>query len=176
MASAGTNSPYATNSAGVTTTPIDFTNAYAPTLQLYHGGSIVVNGNVIGRIDSWQAAGAYTREGVHVYEVNGDTWGKPVDYVPGRATGFNITFTRSEVWEYELEKTLGYGNVWQDLTDQNYPFTAVEYLYRGSVPYRSWHYYGCWFTEKTPSAWEAAGDGILKVNCGMAYIRRHKTL
>jgi hypothetical protein len=167
-------SPYAVNSFAVQTQPIDFTKEGAPTVQMYHGGTIVVNDKIIGRIQSWQAAGAYTREGSHVYELNSGTWGLPVDYVPGRATGFNITFTRSEVWFQELEIALGYAGVWSNLTDQNYPFTAREYLFRGADPYRVWSYLGCWFTEKNPNEYSAEGDGKISVSCGMAYVSRKK--
>ena len=169
-------SPYATNSFGQTVNPIDFTKPGTPTLMLYHGGSIVVGNNIIGRITNWQAAGAYTREGVHIYELNNNTWGLPVDYVPGRATGFNVTFTRNEVWTQELEIALGYGAIWDNLTDQNYPFGAQEFLYKGTVPYRTWSYSGCWFTEKNPNEMTSDGDGVIKVACGMAFVSRKRTL
>lgn len=169
------SSPYATNTAGVKAAPIDFGKEYAPTVQMYHGGTIVVNSKIIGRITNWQPAGAYTREGNHVYEINSNTWGLPVDYVPGRSTGFNITYTRNEVWGQELELALGYGNVWENLTDQNYPFVANEYLFRGEALYRSWSYLACWFAEKNPEAWAADGDGIIKVSCNMNYVSRKRT-
>lgn len=153
----------------------DYTKQGTPTVMTYHGGSIVVNGNIIGRINSWQPAGAFNREGNHVYELNNNTWGLPVDFVPGKATGFNITFTRSEVWSQELEICLGYGNVFSNLTDQTFPFNAIEYLFKGNVVYRQWSYNGCWFMEKNYDAWTADGDGIIKVNCNMAYVARKRT-
>jgi hypothetical protein len=168
-------SPFAQNSAGVKTQALDHANPYAPTTMSYHGGSIVVNGKIVGRITDWQPAGAYNREGSHVYELNNNTWGLPVDYVPGRATGFNITFTRNEVWTQELELALGYSAVWENLTDQTFPFTGQEYLFRGATVYRVWTYYGCWFTEKNPTAWGAQEDGIIKASCNMAYISRKRT-
>lgn len=168
-------SPYATNNFGVNSTPIDYSQAYTPSLMTYHGGSICVNNNIVGRITEFQSAGAYTREGNHVYEVNNNTWGLPVDYVPGRATGFNITMTRNEVWSQELEIALGYPAVFNNLTDQNYPFVANEYLFKGTNVYRAWTYYSCWFMEKNPSAWSASGDGICSVTCNMAYVSRKRT-
>lgn len=167
--------PFATNAFGVRVNPVDFTQPGTPTTQMYHGGTIVVNGNIVGRINSWHAAGAYNREGVHVFEVNKETWGLPVDYVPGRVTNFNITFTRAEVWNQELELTLGYDGVWNNLTDQTHPFVAQEFLFQGTVPYRTWSYFGCWFTEKNPVEWSAEGDGVIKVNCNMAYVSRRRT-
>ena len=164
--------PYATNSFAVKTQPVDYTKTFVPTTQMYHGGTIAVNDKIVGRITNWQPAGAYTREGNHVYELNNNTWGLPVDYVPGRATGFNITFTRTEVWFQELELALGYAGVWNNLTDQTYPFTAREYLFRGAALYRTWAYLGCWFTEKNPSEWTSEGDGRITVGCAMAYVSR----
>lgn len=171
---AGSPTPFATNSFGVRVNPIDTTQPGTPTTMYYHGGSIVVNNKIIGRIKSWQPSGAYTREGTHIYEVSRETWGLPVDYVPGRATGFNITFTRSEVWTQELELALGYRALWSNLTDQTYPFTSYEYLFRGSTPYRTWLYSGCWFKGKTPNSWDAEGSGVVEVSCELAYVSRKK--
>jgi len=168
-------SPYAANSAGVKVAKIDFSKPNAPTTMMYHGGTIVANGKIIGRINNWQPAGAYTREATHIYEVNKETWGLPIDIVPGRATGFNVTFVRTEVWSQELEIALGYGATWSNLTDQNYPFTAMEYLFKGDTVYRSYSYLGCWMTEKNPEAWASDGDGVFKVSCNMMYISRVKT-
>ena len=170
----------ATSPFGSTSTPIDFGKPGVPTVQMYHGGTIYASSGggqakVIGRVTSWNPSGTYTREGVHIYELGATTWGIPIDYVPGRVTDFKVTFTRNEVWDEELELALGYGAVWHDLTMQNYPFVVDEHLYKGSNPYRQWQYQGCWFTEKTPQEWSAEGDGVIKVNCAMAYIKRTKT-
>ena len=69
--------PYASNAFGVETAAIDHTAEGTPTVQTYHGGTIAVGNNVIGRINEFQAAGAYNREMSHVYEVNHKTWGNP---------------------------------------------------------------------------------------------------
>lgn len=169
-------SPYGANNFSVKVNPIEATAVGAPSTMFYHGGTIVVNGNIVGRINTWQPAGAYTREATHVYEVSKETWGLPVDIVPGRATGFNITWTRSEVWTQELELALGYQALWSNLTDQTRPFTANEMLFRGANAYRTWTYYGCWFTEKNPNEWSSEGNGIMQVSCNMAYVSRKKTL
>ena len=173
------STPYATNSFAQQVNAgnghFDYTKPNAPTTMSYHGGTIVAGNNIIGRINSWQPSGAYTREGVFVYELNTTTWGLPVDYIPGKATGFNITYTRSEVWGQELELALGYGAVWANLTDQTYPFAANEYLFKGNSPYRVWLYSGCWFTEKNPDSWTNEGDGVYKINCGMVFVSRVRT-
>lgn len=173
---AANTTAFASNSFGVNKLPIDYTKPGTPTIQTYHGGSIVVNNNVVGRIESWNPAGSFTRSGKHVMELSHVTWGLPVDYVPGVATGFNVTFTRSEVWNQELELALGYAAVWENLTDQTFPFEANEYLFRGADVYRLWRYSGCWMVSKTPSEWQAEGDGMIKVSCDMAYVSRKKVV
>jgi hypothetical protein len=170
--------PYALNDYGVQVQSLDYTKfpqSGSNAMMTYHAGSIVVNGKIIGRIDNWQPAGAFTREGSHVYEVSNQTWGVPVDYVPGRATGFNITWTRGEIWNQELELALGYRAVWKNLTDQTHPFVANEMLFKGATLYRTWIYSGCWFTEKNHTEWSSEGDGRIKVNCAMAYVSRNRT-
>lgn len=169
------NTPYATNPVGATTKALEADATHAPTIQTYHGGSIVVGGNIIGRITEWQPAG-YTRAGSHVYELNQNSWGVPVDYVPGIASDFNISLTRNEVWSEELEITLGFNAVFENLTDQTRPYTAKEFIYRGSTPYRQWDHYGCWLTSKNRSAWSSEGNGIISVSGAMAYVSRKRTL
>jgi hypothetical protein len=163
---------FAANPFGVNVKPLDFTVADAPTTKTYHGASIVVNGNIVGRIQSWQASGAYTRSGTHVYEVSHVTWGHPVDYVPGRVEGFTIAVTRVEVWNQELEIALGYGAVFDNLMDQDRPFEVLEYLFRGQSLYRVWKYSGCWFQDKNEDAQTADGDGIFRVTATVAYVNR----
>jgi hypothetical protein len=141
----------------------------------YHGISIVVEGNVVGRITSF-ARTPYTRAGTHLYELNHATFGKPVDYVPGQATGFTITATRVEVWRQELEVALGFGSVWNDLTDQTRPFRVQEFLYRGTIPYRVWTYLGCWFQDRNEDAFTPEGDAIIRANATIAYVSRIRTL
>ena len=65
----------------------------------YHGAAIVVNNAIVGRIQSWHPEGAYNRDGEHVYELSNVTIGLPVDYVPGKSTGFTVSFARTEVRE-----------------------------------------------------------------------------
>lgn len=169
-------SPFATNAYGVQSTSLDYTDPGAPTTMSYHGAAIVVGGNIVGRIQSWQPDGAYNRDGELIYELSNVTIGKPVDFVPGKVTGFTIAYTRTEVWGQELEKTLGYANVFADLTDQNRPFITQEYLYQGSTPYRVWQYSGCWFKSKNPEAWAADGNYIYRVSGQIQYVSRIQVL
>jgi len=168
--------PYGTNAFGIQTPGLDFTVPDAPTTKTYHGASIVVDGNIIGRITSWNPSGAYTRTVNLVRELSHVTWGRPVDIVPAISDGYTIAFTRVEVWEQEVELTLGYSNVWDDLSDQDRPFTVFEYLFRGPTLYRVWRYAGCWFTDRNENAQEAAGDGIFTANCTLMYVQRTRTV
>lgn len=168
-------SDHAQNSAGAVASAIDFNKAHTPVQQIYHGGTIKKGGKTIGRVLTWEAT-PLTRDVTHRFEVNGATWGVPVDIVPGKTSGYSITMTKNEIWGNELELMLGYSDVWENLTNQNYPFTASEVLFKGTAIYRQWDYYGCWFTEKNPNAWEAEGDGNIMINCGLAYLRRFKTI
>lgn len=169
--------PFASNPTGVSVRPLDFEATYAPTAKMYHGTSIVVENNIIGRVQSWQPA-AYTREGAHVYELNNTTFGRPVDYVPGRSTGYTVAMTRLEVWGQELELAL-FNNavsVFDDLSDQTRPFTSLEYLYRGQSIYRIWQYLACWLQDRNEDAFSAEGDGRIMATANFAYVRRFRSL
>lgn len=145
----------------------------ANTTMTYHGGAIVANGRVVGRIKDW-TPGKFQRTITEVREVTNTTFGVPVDNVPGISSGYTVSFTRSEVWAEELETVLGFGSTWNSLADQTKPFEAFEYLYRGDTPYRVWLYKGCWFSDKSPNAWSAEGNGIIEVACEFAYVVRHR--
>jgi len=169
-------SPYGTNAFGINVKPLDFSVPDAPTTKTYHGASIVVEGNIVGRITSWQPSGAYTKEVAHIYELSHVTWGRPVDIVPGRSTGYTITFTRVEVWGQETEISLGFPAVWDDLADQDRPFTIYEYLFRGDTLYRVWAYRGCWLSDRNEEAQSSDGDGIFKANCTLMYVQRMRVV
>ncbi len=146
----------------------------APSTKTYHGLTISMDNEVIGRIQNW-APNAYSRNAEHVYELNVQSFGRPVDVVPGIATGFQIGMGRVEIWAEELEVAIGYtpsGTIWDDLTDQTRPFTIDEYLYRGTSLYQHIQYVGCWFMEKNQGAAEAQGNGIYQVDCTIIYIQR----
>jgi hypothetical protein len=168
--------PYATNAFGIQTPGLDYSVPDAPTTKTYHGASIVVDGNIIGRITSWNPSGAYTRAVNHVYELSHTSWGRPVDIVPGQSTGYTIAFTHVEVWSQEIELKLGYASVWDDLADQDRPFTVFEYLFRGDTLYRVWRYAGCWFSDRNEDAQTADGDGIFRANCTLMYVQRTRTV
>lgn len=150
------------------------------TSKTYHGVSIVagtsVSGAVVGRIQSWQPD-SYTREGVHLYELSDKFWGRPVEYVPGKATGYTIAVTRAEVWRNEMERAFVGKNVqlFDDLIDQNFSFTLKEFWIRGADQYNVWTYTGCWFTSKNYDAVTADGDGITRISATIAYVSKTHT-
>ena len=167
-------SPFATNTYQVNTQSLSYQQT-GDTMS-YHGAALVVQGNLVGRIQSWQPDGAYSRDGEHDYELNKNTTGKPMDYVPGKATGFTVSFARVEAWDQEFEIALGYSGVFADLTDQTRPFVVQEFLYKGTDPYRIFQYNGCWLKSKTPEAWTSDGNYIHKISGQLAYVSRIKVL
>ena len=106
------------------------------------------------------------------------TWGKPVDYVPGRATGFSVTATVAELWFKEIEVQLGIvaeGEQLNDLIDQNFPFVAREFWFRGSETYRVWTYVGCWLTDRNEETFSADGNAKVIANFTFNYVSRRMT-
>ena len=168
--------PYGNNAYGISVKPLELDVADAPTTMSYHGTSIVVNGNIIGRISSWQPN--VTRQGKLVYEVSHVTWGRPVDYVPGISEGYTISVGRTEVWNEEFEVALGLttaGNPFNDLSDQTRPFTIYEYIFKGKDLYRVWVYLGCWFKSKNLTAVTNEGDGIVAVDgAEIAFVSKNR--
>lgn len=144
------------------------------TSKTYHGLSILVGGQVVGRIQSW-APDARTRTATHKWELNADSFGRPVDLIPSKADGYSISVGRIDVWDAEIELACGYGAVWSDLIDQNYPFVFSEQLYRGNELYRSWDYPSCWFTSYAEQSSEAEGDGAYLITASVMHMPRIKT-
>lgn len=169
---------FGSNAFGVSVLQGAFKADKGPKTKSYHGLAIVVGNNIVSRIQSWNPTFA-TREGVHRWELSYVTFGRPVDYVPGRQTGYTIAMTRTEVWNEELEIALGLrssGNPFADLADQEEPFTVEEQLYRSQTAYRTWQYKGCWLTGRNEEAYSAEGDGVYTVNGEVAYVSRVRTL
>jgi len=171
-------SKFAQNPFGVLVSPIDYTKPDVPTSKVYHGITIEVGGSVVGRIQSWNVAGAYTRGGEHVWELNNRTWGRPVDYVPGRAEGYNITARVAEMWQKEIEVQLGLtplGTQFVDLVDQTFPFTCREFWFRGPSIYRVWLYRACWLTNRNEEDFTADGTGRVIASFEFNYVSRQLT-
>jgi len=169
------NREFAGNPFGVIARPINFDAEDAPTSKTYHGITISVDGNVIGRVQNWDTTGAYAREGEHVYELNNLTWGKPVDYVPGRWTGLSISATVAEMWNAEVEVQIGLvapGQQIADLIHQNRPFTAHEFWFRHVAIYRIWAYRGCWLTDRNEKAYARDGNARVIAKFNFNYVSR----
>jgi len=170
-------SPYGTASTQVPA--FNYSKDGMFTSKTYHGLSILVNGNVIGRIQSW-APDARTRTAVHKWELSANAFGRPVDLIPSKADGYSISVGRIDVWEQELEVVCGYGEgtAWTDLIDQNYPFVFSEQLWKGgwnTTLYRSWDYPSCWFTSYAEQSSEAEGDGAYLITAQIMHMPRIRT-
>lgn len=148
--------------------------AFQPTTMVYHGMSIAVRtpgGNAveIGRVQSWNPQGM-TRQVSHKSEISKTDWGRPVDIVPGKADGYTVSMSRIEVWNNELELTLGYKEPWRDLMDQQFPVDFYEFLYKGNKLYRCWVYPNAWCQSYSRQDISAEGDGIISVNADFAHM------
>lgn len=178
---------FAENNYGVAVNPqtvFDLTKSF-------HGIAIQIGANIIGRIQSWNPTFA-AREGSHIYELNRETWGRPIDIVMARETGRSISCDRVEVWNGEIERSFGTnadpsflsavvgagrnGNdatEWRDLCEQTHPFACSEVWNRGILHYRAWDYRGCWFTSKSLGELSSEGDAIVRASVEMMYVIRH---
>lgn len=155
--------------------PIDHSHPNAPTIKTYHGITIVVEGRIVGRIQGWEPK-MFSRGGAHVWELNHLSFGRPVDYVPGKGDGYSISANRAEMWDDEFELAVGFPAVWSDLLDQDRPFTINEYLLKGNAIYRSWTYHGCWFGTRTEERFEAESDSPkVMVNAEIFFVSRIRT-
>lgn len=152
---------------------LEYNGDNALTTKVYHGVSITAgDSQVIGRIQSWQPD-SYTREGLHLYELANISWGRPVEYVPGKATGYTIAVTRAEVWNAEMEKAFGYTKLFDDLMDQTKPFQIKEFWLQGNKGVKQiWQYRGCWFQNKNMDAVTSDGDGVTRISATIAYVSR----
>lgn len=165
------------------TQAIDYSNQYAPTTQSYHGFSIQVvtaggAGVTIGRITEWTPL-QMSRPATLVRELNADTYGQPVDIVPGVEENFTLAFARAEVWGAEIEVAFGVGggpsgvDPYMLLVNQNQPFIVDEVYMKGNTVYRQIRYLGCWFTSKNTAQFTAeGGDSIIKVDGEIMFVNR----
>jgi hypothetical protein len=127
--------PFAGNNFGQLVEPLDYSGDHPISSKTYHGIALVVNGNVLGRIQNWQLTGAYQRSGDFVHELNNRTFGRPVDYVPGIIASTVINATVAEMWGKEIEIQTGSNTRYIDLVSQVRPFEAQEFWMKGSEPY-----------------------------------------
>lgn len=166
---------YAGNAHRVSVKPLDFDAEGSPTTKTFHGVTIVVNSRVVGRVSSWNPQ-MYNRPGQWVYELSYHTFGRPVDYVPGRNEGYTATLARTEVWNQEIEVAMGFGAVFNDLCDQDRPWITDEYLFRGSSGqnqlYRWWQCTGCWFSNRNEDAFSSEGETMIRVSAEVAFVSR----
>jgi len=153
---------------------IDHSSPYAPTTQHYHGYGIRVDGVFVGRITEWTPI-QMSRPGTHIRELNPNTYGQPVDFVPGVEENFNMSYGRAEVWGEEIERAFGDSTVYSLLLNQNRPFIIDEVYKRGNEVYAIYRHLGCWFTSKSQSAMQAeGGDSVVRISGEIAFVNRVK--
>lgn len=161
-----------------TPTPVkdfDFSRDGMFTAKTYHGLNICVNETVIGRVQTW-GTGSRTRTVTPKWELSKENFGRPVELVPSKAEGYTLSIGRIEIWNNELEIALGYGAMWSDLIDQNYPITLSERLYKGTQLMRSWSYPACWFNSYSEEQITSEGDGYYQVTAEITHLPRYNTL
>lgn len=168
-----------TNQYGIISPSLDFEarKGYVPESKIWHGLSIAVGNGAnrvqVGRLQSWNVD-AMTRQVTQKYELSAETFGRPVESVPGRAEGYSISVQRVELWENELEKALGYPDVFADLMDVRWAVDLYEYLYKGKSLYRLWKYPVCWMNNLQEIEKGADGDGIITASASFTYLPRIK--
>jgi len=165
----------ARNDFGVTVPAVSL-----PLTKTYHGLTIIgENGLIVGRIQSYTPTFAQ-RTITQIYELNGLTWGRPIDNVPGVEAGRSLSCSRVEVWNEEMEVAIGPqadvlrngGAEWPDLAEQTRPFVLQEVLFKGNTRYRTWEYLGCWFESKSVGEYGANADPSIKSTAQAKYVAR----
>jgi len=144
--------------------------------QTVHGLDIEVGGRIVGRIESYKVS-PQTKTITPQRELTRKGYGRIVEQVPGKGNDTQtISIIRPELWASEMEIAFGYAAVFQDLTDQTRPFTLYERLYKGTVPYRVWGFFGCWFGSQDIGDFTVDGDSIIKKTAEIHYTARVKLL
>lgn len=166
------------NKFGIVTPSLDYgtRRGYTPEAMTYAGLTLAVGGQdnaikAIGKIQSFQRDAA-TRTITQKWELNKDTYGRPVDQVPGKADGYSMSLERIEIWEQEFEIAMGFPFVFADLMDQRWAFDLYEYRYRGNELYRLWKYPQCWINSLSDGQPSADGDGIYQASATLQYLPR----
>ena len=139
-----------------------------------HGIQIVAKGVVVGEIIKWTPA-TQTRGGTWVYELNYETSGVPVDFVPGNTTGYTINLTRYDLWSSKYEEVFGDASIEQALGQQYAPFDVRQYLKRPDGTKELWVYRSCWMTS-VGRDYGVDGDRIIKVQAVLSYVKKERIL
>lgn len=163
---------------GITSPQLDYEGhaGYVPESMVYSGLTIAVGAQdgspqAIGRIQSFQRD-ASTRQMTMKWELNKDTFGRPVDIIPGKADGYSMSIERIEIWEQEFEIALGYPFVFSDLMDMRWSVDLYEYRYRGNELYRLWKYPNCWINSLSDGQPSSEGDGAYTASASLNFLPR----
>ena len=88
-----------------------------------HAVTIRANGVTVGLINGWNPTQNRTVTGI--YEVGTDGSGNPVEYMPGNATGLQISVSRYDLYALKMEEAFGTPDLTM-LTRQSEPFDVLE--------------------------------------------------
>lgn len=150
--------------------PAPVKNPPETAVKTSHGLQIVVNGKVIGAITSW-SPDAKTRGMTHIYELNYETSGHPVDIVPGNLGGFTIRVNRYDLWKDRFEEVFGGISVEEALGDQDRPFEVRQVMKRPDGTKEVYVYRGCWMSS-VGRTYSATGDRIVMVSATLTYLEK----
>jgi hypothetical protein len=153
-----------------------------------HALTIRANGVAVGLINGWNPTQGRTV--TPIFEVGVDGSGNPVEYMPGNATGLNISINRYDLYTLRMEEAFGTPDLTM-LTRQNEPFdvfevwqvpdiTALELalenagIEAGTIkPKERFVYRGCWFTSLGRTI-RADDNRIVNVNATLVYTQKLK--
>lgn len=159
--------------------PIFFSNSVfrsnPPTtaVRTSHAMTIRSGGITIGVIQSW---GINMSRGVaHVYELNANTSGEPVEAVPGNVGGLTINVNRYDLYTRRMEQAFGGSAVtdFEMLGDQSNPFEVRESWRFPNGTSEARVYVGCWFSS-LGRTYQATGDRIVNVSAVLTFVRKYK--
>jgi len=156
--------------------PVKTTSTNAPftNTATSHAIKIKVEGQFIGRIQSWSPS--QSRAVQAAYEINSVTAGDVAENIPGVASGLTLQVTRYDLYEARMEQAWGEGfDLREMLCNQANPLRITEHWIKPSGEYTSYVYSGCWFTNMGRQM-SVQGDRIISVNATIQYERKRKFL
>lgn len=144
------------------------TNPPNTAVRTSHAMTIRANGVTIGVIQSWNVG--MTRAVTHVYEINADTSGEPIEAVPGNVGGLTIGVNRYDLYTNRMEQAFGTPN-FEMLSDQNNPFDIIERWRFPTGAIEARKYEQCWFNSLGRN-YSATDNRLVQVNGSITYVRK----
>jgi len=137
------------------------------TVRTSHALTIKANGITVGLINGWNPT--QSRTVTPIFEVDIDTSGAPVEYMPGNVTGLTITVQRYDTYISRMEQAFGTPDLFM-LSRQSQPFSVLE-AWSNPDPTQQkerFMYAGCWFTSLGRTL-RSDGDRLVNVNATLVY-------